>query len=97
MSLDELLPHCRSRNLRYVRALLELVLKQGDFPPDAYRLAAERLQVTYAALRQGLSRIAPALWAVGAGVFHKEGTDYPGPKTTLKKLAAALSNGKIIS
>ena len=68
MHLEELLSCSQSHNLRYAKEVLNLALEQGDFPPDAYRLAAERLRVTY-----------------------------PGPKTTLKKLAAALSDGKIIT
>lgn len=93
MSLDEL---PRSRNLCYVKALLELVLKQGNFPPDAYRQTAEKLQVTYAALRQGFSRIAPALWEAGAGVFHKPEAPCPKPKDVLEKLVFYLSDGKIL-
>ena len=97
MHLEELLSSSQSHNLLYAKEVLNLALEQGDFPPDAYRLAAERLRVTYLALRQGLSRIAPILWEAGSGIFHIAGTEYPGPKTTLKKLAAALSDGKIIT
>ena len=74
MHLEELLSCSQSHNLRYAKEVLNLALEQGDFPPDAYRLAAERLRVTYPALRQGLSRIAPILWEAGSGIFHIAGT-----------------------
>ena len=80
----------------HVQAVLETALELGRFSEDTYSIAAQRIHVPVGTLRKYVSRLTPALWEAGAGIFHRPGTPCPKPKTVLRKLVNTLSNGEVL-
>ena len=61
---------------------------QHGQPEDFYaKLMSQNEGKSYDAVRQELRRATMTLWTNGAGVFHEENSEYPGPLETVRELA----------